>query len=88
MQAGKAVDCYGCFPGHAVEQCDADQAFVQTLLKCIETWVALPEEASPPPEWYNKDGTAKYKNPVVKLLRALYGHPDSGTFWEQYLDGN
>ena len=24
--------------------------------------------------------------PVVPLLRALYGHPDSGTMWEQHCD--
>ena len=26
------------------------------------------------------------KRPVVPLLRALYGHPDSGTMWEQHCD--
>ena len=26
------------------------------------------------------------RRPVVKLLRALYGHPDSGTMWEQHCD--
>ena len=24
--------------------------------------------------------------PVVQLKKALYGHPDSGTFWEQHCD--
>ena len=85
MQAGKAVDCYGCLPGHAVEQCDADQAYIQTELTGTETWIALPEEAWPA-EWWNKDGSPKYKHPVVKLLRALYGHPDAGTFWEEHVD--
>ena len=26
-------------------------------------------------------------HPVVEMLLALYGHPDSGTFWEAYCDG-
>ena len=25
-------------------------------------------------------------DPVVKLKKALYGHPDSGTFWEKHCD--
>ena len=25
--------------------------------------------------------------PVVRLKKALYGHPDSGTYWEKYCDG-
>ena len=74
------------FPGHTVEQCDADQAYVQAELKGIETWVALPQEAWPA-DWWNADGTPKYKNPVVRMLLSLYGHPDSGTYWELHLDG-
>ena len=27
-----------------------------------------------------------FRRPVVKLFRALYGHPDSGTMWEQHCD--
>ena len=26
------------------------------------------------------------KRPVVRLVKALYGHPDAGTFWEQHCD--
>ena len=26
----------------------------------------------------------KYDDPVCLLLRALYGHPDAGTYWEQH----
>ena len=28
----------------------------------------------------------KYKNPVVPLVLALYGHPDAGGFWEEQCD--
>ena len=55
MQAGKAVDCYACFPGHACEQSDGGQAYVQADLGGVETWAALPEEAWPK-EWYTSGG--------------------------------
>ena len=29
MEAGKAVDAYGCMMGHDIEQADAEQAYVQ-----------------------------------------------------------
>ena len=31
------------------------------------------------PNWW----TQKFGDPVVRLVRALYGHPDSGGYWEQ-----
>ena len=43
----------------------------------------LPEEARPE-EWYRADGSHVYDRPVVRMLRALYGHPDSGTLWEKH----
>ena len=45
MEAGKVVDMFGCLPGHATEQADANQAYVQAELKGTETWVWLPPEA-------------------------------------------
>ena len=69
-----------CFEGNDIQQADAVQAYVQADLEGVsdvETWVALPEEAWEP-SWYNKDGTPKYDRPVVRLKKALYGHPDSG----------
>jgi hypothetical protein len=83
MQSGKAAGCYGCMPGHTTEQADAEQAYIQAELSGTETWVALPPEAWPD-SWYNASGTPKYQRPVVRLLRALYGHPDAGTFWEKH----
>ena len=81
MEAGKYVDAYGCAPGHSCEQADAEQAYVQAELQGVETWVALPKEAWPK-SWHKKG----YDRPVVKLKKALYGHPDSGTFWEEHCD--
>ena len=79
MQSGKAADCYGCLNERCTQQADAEQAYVQAELKGTETWVALPSEAWPK-SWYNVDGSPKYERLVVKLLRALYGHPDAGAF--------
>jgi len=38
-----------------------------------------------PPEWLTKDGKPIYSDPVVPLLKALYGHPESGALWEKHL---
>ena len=80
MDAAKAVDAYGLLPGHAVQQSDAEQAYVQALLGGnVETWVRLPREFWPPER-------AKFRDPVVRLVRALYGHPDSGGYWERHCE--
>ena len=82
MEAGKAVDCYGCVVGHDIEQADAEQAYIQADIEGTTTWVALPPEAWPE-DWYVGNGDEKkprYQKPVVLLKKALYGHPDSGTF--------
>ena len=65
-------------------QADAPQAYCQTLLLGTETWVCLPPEARPA-SWVKDDGTP-FKWPVVRLVKALYGHPDSGTCWEMHCD--
>ena len=33
MDASRAADCYGCFPGHKTEIADAVQAYTQARLK-------------------------------------------------------
>ena len=77
IEAGKAVDCVGCLSGNSMQQADAEQAYIQADLRGTPTWIALPEEAWPS-SWKNKG----YRRPVVQLRKALYGHPDSGTYWE------
>ena len=78
LQAMKCVDAYGAFPGNATQQCDAEQAYIQAKLQGTPTWVRLPKELWPP-EWREK-----FRDPVVKLNLALYGHPDSGGHWEKH----
>ena len=69
-------------------QADAEQAYVQAELKGPPTWVCLPEELWPD-SWYVDGKTRKvprYRKPVVRLHKALYGHPDSGSYWEMHCD--
>jgi len=81
MEAGKVADCYGCLPGHATQQADAEQAYVQAKLTGRTTWVALP-----PDQWPDEWRQRGMHRLVVKLDKALYGHPDSGTMWEKHCD--
>ena len=80
MEAGKALDAYGHAPGNECQQADGKQAYTQTTLKGTETWVRLPRDRWP------KGWAGRYKDPVVRLHLALYGHPDSGGFWEQHCE--
>ena len=73
MEAAKAADCYGLIEGNGTECSDAEQAYTQSKLGGVQTWVALPPEEWPP-EW------AGMTNPVCPLVLSLYGHPDSGGF--------
>ena len=86
------VDLYGCFKDNHTQQADAEQAYIQAELKgngIRPTYVALPMEAWPDswkPEARRAAGLPVLRRPVVQLLRALYGHPDSGTLWEKHCD--
>lgn len=81
MEAGKAVGAYGLCEDNCVQQADSEQADIQADLKGNTTLVSLPPEAWP--EAWKKKGL---RRPVVRLLKALYGHPDSGTFLEKHCD--
>ena len=79
LESSRIADCYGCFHGHACEQSDADQAYIQAPLKGTPTRVALPQDQWPA-AWNGM------RRPVCRLHKALYGHPDSGTYWEEHCD--
>ena len=85
MAAGKMCDAHGLLPANLLEVSDGESAYTQARLKGKKTWVRIPRDQWPP-EWFNKDGSPKYKDPVVVLVLALYGHPDAGTFWEQHCE--
>ena len=81
MCSGKVCDAFGLSEHDFItEQADAVQAYTQCKLKGVPTWVRLPKSQWRP-EWHD----AKYKGcPVVPLVKALYGHPDSGGYWEEH----
>ncbi len=78
MAAAKVIDFLASMPGCAGGQTDAVRAYTQALLRGFETWIRLPRDRWPA-SW-----AGKYKDPVVPLRLALYGYPDSGTFWEKH----
>ena len=81
FEASRWADFYGCLPGHGVKLADATQAYIQAVLTGPPCWVELPEDA-----WPDDIDFRKFRRPVVRLVKALYGHPDSGTMWEQHCD--
>ena len=78
LEGGRSADAYGCLPGNDIEQADAVQAFIQARMRS-EVWVSLPREAVQNPGWHYQ-----VSDPVVPLDYALYGDPDSLTFWEMH----
>ena len=80
MEAAKLLDAFGSQPGFAKQQADAIQAYVQCLFKGIPTWLSLPRNRWP------KHWEQEYYNPMVPMVLALYGHPDSGGLWEAHLN--
>ena len=81
FEAARWADLYGLLPKNSVTLADAIRAYIQADLKGPRFFVELPPEAWP--TWVN---LSKYRRPVVRLRKALYGHPDSGTMWEQHCD--
>ena len=78
FDASRWADYYGCLPGNDVQMADAIQAYIQARLTGTPGWVELPDEA-----WHPSANRHKYRRPVCRLAKALYGHPDAGTMREQ-----
>ena len=49
------------------------------ILSGVPCWVELPDEA-----WHPSANKHKFRRPVCRLVKALYGHPDAETMWEQH----
>ena len=64
LEAAKSVDAYGSIKGHHIQQCGAQQAYVQSELGGIETCICLPKILRPP-AW------ADYKDPVYFKVGPL-----------------
>ena len=66
---------YGALHGHKTTHSDVTRAYTQYLLKTkVPTWVELPKELTP-------KEYSHLERPCVRLVRALYGHPESGWHW-------
>ena len=76
FEASRWADFYGCLPGNDVKLADAIQAYIQAKLTGPPFWVELPEDA-----WPDDINFRKFRRPVVRLVKALYGHPDLSTMW-------
>ena len=84
MQAAKAADTYGLLlPGNDVQQADANQAYTQApFVGETDTYVRLPNHRWP--KWW-REMYPDLKDPVCRLHKALYGHPDSPGLLERHL---
>ena len=80
MEAAKLLDACGSQPGFSKAQADAIQAYLQALFTGVPTWLSLHRNRWP------KDWEKKCWQPMVPMLLALYGHPDSGGIWENHLN--
>ena len=83
LEAGKVVDAYGCLEGNKSECVDAEQAYIQADMKGYLTFVWMPDylrhaPGSPIPK---DDWTTPY---LMRMRKALYGHPLAGAFWEEH----
>ena len=81
MAAAKFLDAISRFNRNDGEDADALGAYTQSdLIGCDipETWVRLPKHQWPK-EWHGK-----YTEPVVQLVKSLYGHPLAGLLWEKH----
>jgi len=86
IHSANSAMAYGIIPGHKITQADAIRAYVQSYLKTkCETWVSIPRELWPD-EWYDENGVPLYERPMCRLIKALYGHPESGGHWERHLE--
>ena len=89
LEASRIADIYSCFTGsrtidgkpvkHTMQSRDVEQAYLQAELKGSDTYIMLPYEL-----WI--DEMKKMKQPVFKLEKALYGHKNSGYYWQEFCD--
>jgi hypothetical protein len=77
MTASKIADFYGLAEGNCTQQSDVEMAYINAKLNTTETWVRLPPDRVPKEFRHMRD-------PVFQLVKALYGHPESGGHWEAH----
>ncbi len=73
------ADFYGAFPGQHMESRDVEQAYIQAEMEGPPVYIMLPQEL-----W--TDAMHKMRCPVFRLEKALYGHKNSGNYWQRFCD--
>ena len=61
-------------------QTDCTAAYTQAEMTGPPTYIRLPKA------WWPQGWAGRFKDPVCRLLRALYGHPLSGDIWGEKLE--
>jgi len=77
LEASRYSDLLATFPGNSVEGRDVEQAYLQADFEGPPTYIVLPKELWTPEMF-------KMKCPVFRLKRALYGHKNSGAYWQKF----
>ena len=80
MEAAKALDAMGSFPGCVAKPGDARGPHAQSVLKGVVTWVTLPDIRWPTPRG------KKLRKPAVRLIIALYVHAEAGGVREEHCE--
>ena len=87
MCAARAALAVGALRGWTPTVRDAHAAYLQSRIDGPDrpsTWIRLPKSWWPQ-SWFGPDGRPLYKDPVVRMRRSLYGHPEAGALWEAHL---
>jgi hypothetical protein len=80
MTACRAIlAIFALYDGLTLLQSDCVRAYVQAELRGTPTFVRLPR-AWWPKEWHS------FKDPVCRLVKALYGHPEAGNHWHHHIE--
>ena len=80
INTANSVIAFGSIEGSKVQCSDAVRAYIQSDLDSLhETWVAVPPEL-------RLSSWSHIRRPMCRLVKALYGHPESGAHWERHLE--
>ena len=80
LHNARLVVCFGAKRG-CVLQANVKSAYLQALLGGNATWLKIPKSLM----HLFPQRARSMKQPVVRLIRALYGHPRAGSDWDAHL---
>ena len=87
FESARAVDALSLIEGYEQTTADATSAYTQTFMGGARgvgtpTWVRILRHRWP------SCWEGEYRDPVVRMVLALYGHVDAGGYWEEYCTKN